>query len=289
MEIERHRGLIRFALIYLTVTIGLVAVWILIAPKGFYDNFPGGGTHWVSALPPYNEHLERDFGAAGAGPRRARRAGGALDGAARGPGGRDLPVRRRPPPPRLPRDHHRRTTRPATTSPASPASRSTCCCRWRSSTWSATTPAAGAHGRPAPGGSRRLSARPRSGPRRGGASASACPRSRSARSSAVDLHAPPGSRLGSGQLPRPPSRSIFSSTPRSKISSTCSASTKRCPREARWCRGRCRRRCRPPARRARARPSRPAPRRRCRRRRPRSRLEVGARCAEILHAARLAS
>jgi hypothetical protein len=44
-----------------------VAAWILIAPKGFYDNFPGGSAHWVSALPPYNEHLERDFGATGLG------------------------------------------------------------------------------------------------------------------------------------------------------------------------------------------------------------------------------
>ena len=60
---QRHRGWIRFGLIYLAVTIGVVAAWILIAPKGFYDTFPGGGTHWVSALPPYNEHLERDFGA----------------------------------------------------------------------------------------------------------------------------------------------------------------------------------------------------------------------------------
>ena len=67
MQLERHRGWIRFALIYLTVTIGVVAAWILIAPKGFYDTFPGGGVHWVSALPPYNEHLERDFGAAGLG------------------------------------------------------------------------------------------------------------------------------------------------------------------------------------------------------------------------------
>jgi hypothetical protein len=67
MEIERHRAWIRFGLIYLTVTIGLVAAWILIAPKGFYDEFPGGSTHWVSALPPYNEHLERDFGATGLG------------------------------------------------------------------------------------------------------------------------------------------------------------------------------------------------------------------------------
>ena len=62
-QVHRHRGWIRFGLIYLAVTIGWVAVWILIAPKGFYDNFPGGSTHWVSALPPYNEHLERDFGA----------------------------------------------------------------------------------------------------------------------------------------------------------------------------------------------------------------------------------
>ncbi|HEY6654882.1 MAG TPA: hypothetical protein VI028_12210 [Solirubrobacterales bacterium] len=67
MEIERHRAPIRIALIYLTVTIGFLAIWILVAPRGFYDNFPGGSTHWVSALPPYNEHLERDFGAASLG------------------------------------------------------------------------------------------------------------------------------------------------------------------------------------------------------------------------------
>ena len=67
MEIERHRGLIRLSLVYLVVTIGWLAVWILVAPKGFYDTFPGGGTHLVSALPPYNEHLERDFGAAALG------------------------------------------------------------------------------------------------------------------------------------------------------------------------------------------------------------------------------
>ena len=66
-QVQRHRGWIRFALIYLAVTIGWLAVWILVAPKGFYDNFPGGSAHWVSALPPYNEHLERDFGAAALG------------------------------------------------------------------------------------------------------------------------------------------------------------------------------------------------------------------------------
>jgi uncharacterized membrane protein len=65
--LERHRGLIQFSLIYLAITIGVVAAWILIAPHNFYDEFPGGSTHWVSALPPYNEHLERDFGADGLG------------------------------------------------------------------------------------------------------------------------------------------------------------------------------------------------------------------------------
>jgi hypothetical protein len=67
MELERHRAPIRIALIYLAITIGWLAIWILIAPRGFYDNFPGGSAHWVSALPPYNEHLERDFGAAALG------------------------------------------------------------------------------------------------------------------------------------------------------------------------------------------------------------------------------
>ena len=67
MEIQRHRAPIRIALIYLTITFGVLAIWILVAPRGFYDSFPGGSAHWVSALPPYNEHLERDFGAASLG------------------------------------------------------------------------------------------------------------------------------------------------------------------------------------------------------------------------------
>jgi hypothetical protein len=67
MEIQRHRAPIRIALLYLTITTGILAVWILVAPRGFYDDFPGLGAHWVSALPPYNEHLERDYGAASLG------------------------------------------------------------------------------------------------------------------------------------------------------------------------------------------------------------------------------
>ena len=67
-KIERHSTLIRVALAYLAVSIGVVAVSILVAPRGFYDDFPTGPAAWVSALPPYNEHLLRDYGAAGLGP-----------------------------------------------------------------------------------------------------------------------------------------------------------------------------------------------------------------------------
>jgi hypothetical protein len=65
-RLERHTTVIRVALGYLTLQVGVVAAYILIAPRTFYDDFPGWA-QWVSALPPYNEHLIRDFGAAGLG------------------------------------------------------------------------------------------------------------------------------------------------------------------------------------------------------------------------------
>lgn len=66
MTIERHRTAIRIGLVYIAAAMGVVALWILLAPRSFYDDFPGP-ENWVSALPPYNEHLLRDFGAAGLG------------------------------------------------------------------------------------------------------------------------------------------------------------------------------------------------------------------------------
>lgn len=39
------------------------ALWPLISPRGFYDNFPGGSYHWIDINGPYNEHFIRDFGA----------------------------------------------------------------------------------------------------------------------------------------------------------------------------------------------------------------------------------
>jgi hypothetical protein len=40
-----------------------IGVWATLAPRSFYDDFPGGGRNWVATDGPYNEHLVRDFGA----------------------------------------------------------------------------------------------------------------------------------------------------------------------------------------------------------------------------------
>jgi len=64
---RRRRRLVRLGLAYLALSSGYVALWILLAPRTFYRSFPTGPGEWVSVLPPYNEHLLRDFGAAGLG------------------------------------------------------------------------------------------------------------------------------------------------------------------------------------------------------------------------------
>src|SRR4051812_5915601 len=40
----------------------LVGLWAALAPSSFFDDFPGGGRHWVAADGPFNEHLVRDVG-----------------------------------------------------------------------------------------------------------------------------------------------------------------------------------------------------------------------------------
>jgi hypothetical protein len=39
-----------------------VGGWAAVAPRAFFDTFPGLGHHWTAMFPPYNEHLVRDFG-----------------------------------------------------------------------------------------------------------------------------------------------------------------------------------------------------------------------------------
>lgn len=54
---------VRIALGYLIIVTGQIGVWAVLAPRSFYDGFPGLGRAWVSVDGPFNEHLVRDVGA----------------------------------------------------------------------------------------------------------------------------------------------------------------------------------------------------------------------------------
>jgi hypothetical protein len=60
--LEQRRWL-RGGLAVLAVTPAWVGIWATVAPRGFYDTFPGAGHHWVTAVGAYDEHLVRDVGA----------------------------------------------------------------------------------------------------------------------------------------------------------------------------------------------------------------------------------
>lgn len=53
---------IRFGLLALAIGQVGSGLWALVAPRSFYDDFPGGGRSWVSPLGPYNEHMTIDYG-----------------------------------------------------------------------------------------------------------------------------------------------------------------------------------------------------------------------------------
>jgi hypothetical protein len=53
----------RWMLTVLAVTAAWTGPWALLAPRQFYDSFPGAGRHWILIDGAYNEHLIRDVGA----------------------------------------------------------------------------------------------------------------------------------------------------------------------------------------------------------------------------------
>ncbi|HEY3710728.1 MAG TPA: hypothetical protein VGL64_15205 [Amycolatopsis sp.] len=57
-----QRTLTRVLLLVLGAVEGLLGLWPLITPIGFYQDFPGFRAGWVSMDGPFNEHLIRDFG-----------------------------------------------------------------------------------------------------------------------------------------------------------------------------------------------------------------------------------
>jgi hypothetical protein len=60
---REQRRWLRGGLAVMAVTPAYVGIWATVAPRGFYDTFPGAGHHWVSAVGAYDEHLVRDVGA----------------------------------------------------------------------------------------------------------------------------------------------------------------------------------------------------------------------------------
>jgi hypothetical protein len=57
-----REGPIRLGLAALVIPAAWVGLWAAIAPRSFYDDFPGW-SDWVAPLGPYDEHLVRDVGA----------------------------------------------------------------------------------------------------------------------------------------------------------------------------------------------------------------------------------
>jgi hypothetical protein len=60
---REQRRLLRGGIAVIAVTPALVGIWATVSPRGFYDDFPGLGHTWVSAVSTYDEHLVRDVGA----------------------------------------------------------------------------------------------------------------------------------------------------------------------------------------------------------------------------------
>jgi hypothetical protein len=57
---DRRELVLRVGLAYLALLQLSVGVWGVIDPKGWFENFPGFGSNWVAADPPYNHHLTVD-------------------------------------------------------------------------------------------------------------------------------------------------------------------------------------------------------------------------------------
>jgi hypothetical protein len=56
------RSIIRVGLAVLALPQALIGLWALLAPRDWFDTFPGAGHHWLPAYGAYNEHLATDVG-----------------------------------------------------------------------------------------------------------------------------------------------------------------------------------------------------------------------------------
>src|SRR3954452_22270725 len=60
---REQRRLLRAGIAVMALTPALVGIWATVAPRSFYDDFPGVGQSWVALVGAYDEHLGRDVGA----------------------------------------------------------------------------------------------------------------------------------------------------------------------------------------------------------------------------------
>ena len=58
----KQERVLRILLVFMGVPSVLIGLWAGFAPRGFYDDFPGGGHSWIAPGGPFNEHLVRDVG-----------------------------------------------------------------------------------------------------------------------------------------------------------------------------------------------------------------------------------
>ena len=58
-------GLTGLRVLLATLAVGAAypGAWAALAPRSFYDSFPGAGHEWTGRLPAYSEHLVTDVGA----------------------------------------------------------------------------------------------------------------------------------------------------------------------------------------------------------------------------------
>jgi AhpD family alkylhydroperoxidase len=58
-----RRAITRVGLLLLALPQALIGLWALVAPRDWFETFPGAGHSWLPAYGAYNEHLATDVGA----------------------------------------------------------------------------------------------------------------------------------------------------------------------------------------------------------------------------------
>ena len=61
-RLDRYGGIIRIGMVLLIVPQAIAGLWAFLAPRSFYDNFPGFGRAWVAPIGDFNEHFIADTG-----------------------------------------------------------------------------------------------------------------------------------------------------------------------------------------------------------------------------------